>query len=185
MVLKQVAELAIPSDLTCEVVGKKITITGPRGTIRRDFSHTPIELAHIDGVVYTTVWFPRGQQRSLPRTIVAHVQNMITGVTKGYLYKMRLAYAHFPITTNIVDGNTTLEIRNFLREAEVRRVHAIEGVKIEASTAQKDELIISGNDVESVSCTCAKIHDSVKIKNKDLRKFLDGIFVSYKGHISE
>ena len=110
---------------------------------------------------------------------------MITGVTKGYLYKMRLAYAHFPITTNIVDGNTTLEIRNFLREAEVRRVHAIEGVKIEASTAQKDELIISGNDVESVSCTCAKIHDSVKIRNKDLRKFLDGIFVSYKGHISE
>ncbi len=28
-------------------------------------------------------------------------QNMITGVTKGYEYKMRLVYAHFPININI------------------------------------------------------------------------------------
>ncbi len=26
---------------------------------------------------------------------------MITGVTKGYEYKMRLVYAHFPININI------------------------------------------------------------------------------------
>ena len=31
-------------------------------------------------------------------------QNMITGVTKGYEYKMRLVYAHFPININIEGG---------------------------------------------------------------------------------
>jgi large subunit ribosomal protein L9e len=29
---------------------------------------------------------------------------MITGVTKGYEYKMRLVYAHFPININIEGG---------------------------------------------------------------------------------
>lgn len=35
-----------------------------------------------------------------PTPTLCH-QNMITGVTKGYEYKMRLVYAHFPININI------------------------------------------------------------------------------------
>ena len=31
----------------------------------------------------------------------SHTLNMITGVTKGFEYKMRLVYAHFPININI------------------------------------------------------------------------------------
>jgi hypothetical protein len=31
------------------------------------------------------------------------VKNLITGVTKGFEYKMRLVYAHFPINVNIED----------------------------------------------------------------------------------
>lgn len=53
------------------------------------------------------------------RTICSHVENMITGVTKGYLYKMRFIYAHFPINVSIT--GKTVEIRNFLGEKRVRR----------------------------------------------------------------
>lgn len=53
------------------------------------------------------------------RTICSHVENMITGVTKGYLYKMRFCYAHFPINVSIT--GKTVEIRNFLGEKRVRR----------------------------------------------------------------
>lgn len=53
------------------------------------------------------------------RTICSHVENMITGVTKGYLYKMRFCYAHFPINVSIT--GRTVEIRNFLGEKRVRR----------------------------------------------------------------
>ena len=31
---------------------------------------------------------------------------MITGVTKGFEYKMRLVYAHFPININIEDSGS-------------------------------------------------------------------------------
>ena len=35
------------------------------------------------------------------RTVRTLIANLITGVTKGYLYKMRYVYAHFPITLNL------------------------------------------------------------------------------------
>lgn len=53
------------------------------------------------------------------RTICSHIENMITGVTKGYLYKMRFCYMHFPI--NVAITGRTVEIRNFLGEKRVRR----------------------------------------------------------------
>ena len=53
------------------------------------------------------------------RTAISHVQNLITGVTKGYRYKMRFVYAHFPINASITNGNTAIEIRNFLGEKKV------------------------------------------------------------------
>ena len=56
-------------------------------------------------------------------------QNLITGVTKGYEYKMRLVYAHFPININIEDAGRTIEIRNFLGEKRVRVVKMLPGAR--------------------------------------------------------
>jgi large subunit ribosomal protein L9e len=53
------------------------------------------------------------------RTAISHVQNLITGVTKGFRYKMRFVYAHFPINASINNGNKGIEIRNFLGEKKV------------------------------------------------------------------
>jgi large subunit ribosomal protein L9e len=51
--------------------------------------------------------------------VCSHIENLITGVTKGFLYKMRFCYAHFPINVTLTDR--TVEIRNFLGEKRVRR----------------------------------------------------------------
>ena len=49
------------------------------------------------------------------RTVRTHINNLIIGVTKGYKYKMRYVYAHFPINVNIEKnnetGNVDVEIR--------------------------------------------------------------------------
>ena len=49
------------------------------------------------------------------RTVKSIIQNLIIGVTKGYRYKMRYVYAHFPINVNIEKNSETnlheLEIR--------------------------------------------------------------------------
>lgn len=74
---------------------------------------------------------------------------MIIGVTKGYKYKMRYVYAHFPINVNIEKNKETdafeVEIRNFLGEKIVRRINVRPGVHVEAAKNVKDQLELSGN----------------------------------------
>jgi large subunit ribosomal protein L9e len=106
---------------------------------------------------------------------------MITGVTKGFEYKMRLVYAHFPININIENKGSKVEIRNVLGEKRVRVVDMLPGVSIKRSDAVKDELILEGNDIENVSRSTALIHQQCLVKNKDIRKFLDGIYLSERG----
>jgi len=81
--------------------------------------------------------------------------------------------------------SATLEIRNFLGQKIVRRVHIPTGISIVRSEAIKDQLELQGSDVELLGQTAATIHQSCTVKNKDIRKFLDGIYVSQKGLIGE
>jgi large subunit ribosomal protein L9e len=101
---------------------------------------------------------------------------MIKGVVIGFEYHMRLVYAHFPINVSIPAGGHAVEIRNYLGEKIIRRIAMLEGVTI--SKTEKDELVLQGNDVEYVSESAALIQQSCAVTNKDIRKFLDGIYVS-------
>merc|ERR1712039_573227 len=98
-------------------------------------------------------------------------------------YKMRLVYSHFPINANITNGGKTIEIRNYLGEKIVRTVNMLEGVKVEKSAQTKDELIVTGTDIDLTSRSAALIRQSCLCKHKDIRKFLDGIYVSSHGVI--
>lgn len=68
-------------------------------------------------------------------------------------------------------------------EKIVRRVTMQEGVDVEASKNVKDELQISGNSLENVSQSAADIQQICRVRNKDIRKFLDGLYVSERGNI--
>lgn len=56
-----------------------------------------------------------------------------------------------------------------------------EGVTIEMGG--KDELVLQGNNIEKVSLSAARIQQSTTVKKKDIRKFLDGVYVSETGNV--
>jgi large subunit ribosomal protein L9e len=130
-------------------------------------------------------WFGTRKTMAAIRTAISHINNLITGVSKGYRYKMRFVYAHFPINASITVENDNIEIRNFLGEKRVRKVDMLGGVTVTRSEKVKDELILEGNDIELVSRSAALINQKCHVKKKDIRKFLDGIYVSDKGTIAE
>merc|ERR1719506_2220868 len=90
---------------------------------------------------------------------------------------MRCVYAHFPISVSIERNGAGVAIRNFLGEKRVREVNMHEGVDIERSADVKDELILRGNDINSVSQSAANIQQATRVCDKDIRKFLDGCYV--------
>merc|ERR1712072_579802 len=101
----------------------------------------------------------------------------------GYKYRMRAVYAHFPINL-VINNKKHLEIRNFLGERRVRTVVLMEGVSVVKSTETKDCLEISGIAIEAVGRTCSLIRQQAMVRKKDIRKFLDGIYIETRGHIS-
>jgi large subunit ribosomal protein L9e len=170
--------------VTVELDGRKVKVTGPRGTLERNFSFIPLEITRAKNQLSVTVWFGGHKHLACIRTICAHIKNMIKGVTKGFEFKMRSAYAHFPINLSIVDAKKTIEIRNFVGEKIVRRVPMLNGVTIDV-TDQKDEIVLRGADLQNVSQSAATIQNLTKVKNKDIRKFLDGIYVSERSTIEK
>ncbi|KIJ70063.1 hypothetical protein HYDPIDRAFT_178429 [Hydnomerulius pinastri MD-312] len=176
-------ELDIPGGVTVEIKSRVIKVTGPRGTLTKNIRHVDMDLRVVKAgknksKVTLAVWQGGRKHVACLNTIRSLINNMITGVTKGFLYKMRAVYAHFPVNSVIHEDGRKLEIINFLGEKAVRHVNMLDGVVISESKAQKDELILEGNDIENVSQSAASIQGACRVKNKDIRKFLDGIYVS-------
>uniref|UniRef100_H2Z0C2 Large ribosomal subunit protein uL6 n=1 Tax=Ciona savignyi TaxID=51511 RepID=H2Z0C2_CIOSA len=178
--------VTLPDEVKVWVKGRVVTVRGPRGVLKKNFNHLKAIIKGCVGAnsVKVDKWFGNRKDLACVRTICSHINNMATGVTKGYRYKMRTVYAHFPINCNITDEGKKIEIRNFLGEKFVRRVDMRAGVTV-SSSKQKDELILDGNDIELVSLSAALIQQSTTVKNKDIRKFLDGVYVSQKTTISQ
>ena len=59
-----------------------------------------------------------------------------------------------------------------------KRIDAPEGVLISKKEEEKHNLTVQGINLEDVSQVCARIQQSTVIQDKDLRAFLDGIYVS-------
>ncbi|KAE9554571.1 hypothetical protein FO519_002210 [Halicephalobus sp. NKZ332] len=173
--------VVFPENVTFTLGKRFIKVKGPRGVLTRSFRHASLDLAREGkSTLRVRKWFGTTKELATIHTICSHIKNLIKGVTLGFRYKMRSVYAHFPINIAIQDKGSLVEIRNFLGEKIVRRVQLPEGVISYMSTKQKDELIVEGNDLELVSQYAARIQQSTTVKNKDIRKFLDGIYVSEK-----
>eukprot|EP00929_Paragymnodinium_shiwhaense_P105737 TRINITY_DN707_c0_g1_i6.p1 TRINITY_DN707_c0_g1~~TRINITY_DN707_c0_g1_i6.p1 ORF type:complete len:187 (-),score=54.22 TRINITY_DN707_c0_g1_i6:115-675(-) len=183
--LVQEESIKVPKGVKISIKAKQVEVTGKHGTLKRDFKHLPIELWTVGHEVRARMYFARSKQLSMLRSVCSHISNLFDGVEKKFQYRMRLVYAHFPINANITNGGKTIEIRNFLGEKIVRTVNMLPGVTVEKSAAVKDELVVRGTDIDTTSRSAALIRQSCLVKNKDIRKFLDGIYVSSHGAIED
>jgi large subunit ribosomal protein L9e len=185
-VIQSKRKIQIPNDVNVTVKCRVVRVKGPRGILVRDFSHVPINLQillkGIKKFVTAEVCFGQRTSVATIRTVTTHIQNMVSGVTKGYRYKMRMIYSHFPISVGIEDKGKRVEIRNFLGEKIVRHVKMTGDVVVQKSVdGVKDEIVLTGNSVEQVAQCAANIQQICRARNKDIRKFLDGVYVSERG----
>lgn len=106
----------VPEGVTISIKCRKVVVKGARGTLNNDLSHLPIDITVSEDGKKVTVerWFTSGKAGASIRTACTHINNMFIGVTKGFKYKMRFVYAHFPINVAITNKETRVEIRNFL-----------------------------------------------------------------------
>jgi large subunit ribosomal protein L6 len=164
--------IQVPDGVEVTIEGRKVTVKGAKGALTRDFSYVPISIEGNSKTVRVWAEWPRKKEAALVGTIYSHIQNMITGVAKGFSYKLKIVFSHFPISVK-VQGKTVV-IENFTGERRARRVKMIGDVKVKV---QSEDIVVEGINLEDVSQTAANIEQATKVKKKDPRVFLDGIYV--------
>lgn len=162
-----------------EVVKERNTLVlkGPKGEIKRDFFNPDIKIEKKDNTIKISTDSERRKDKALLGTWRSHIQNMATGVSKGYEAKLKIVYSHFPMKF-IVKGEE-IHIENFLGERKTRVCKIIPGSEVKN---EKDIVIVTGIDKEIVGQTAANIETLSKVKGFDKRVFQDGIYLIEKTH---
>ena len=169
-------KIAIPKDVVVEIDKMMIRVKGPKGELSKDFDNPifnyVISIQKNDGVVIKSNADNR-KIMAMVGTICSHINNMIVGVTLGFMYKMKIYYLHFPMSLTVKDGK--VEIKNFLGEkgARIAKIVGDTSVKI-----VKEELTLEAINIEDIGQTCANIEKACKLSKKDRRIFQDGVYLT-------
>ncbi len=153
-------------------IDNRVSVSGPLGSLQRELWYPGITIKKVDSQIIIESIQQRREQLAMLGTFESHLKNMITGVTKGFEYKMKMVYSHFPIQLKTEEKQLT--IGNFLGEKRPRKANILGNTKV---TIKGDQVVISGINREDVGQTAANIQQATKIKRFDPRVFQDGIYL--------
>ena len=183
MSIEYFQEVEIPENVKITIENNKIIAEGPKGKTSKEIKHFELnktifmKIENNKFIAYSTK--DKRRYRAMVGTIVAHVRNLIDGVTRGFCYKMKIVYSHFPIKVEIKENK--VYIYNFLGERTARIAEIVGNVKVEI---KENYLYVKGINIEEVGQTCNNIEQAVRISSWDRRVFQDGIFLVERGYES-
>ncbi len=171
--MAQATEVEVPDGVSVEVSGAWIKVEGPKGKLERKFDENIVSLEIEGSKVIVRVFGKRKFHKAYLNTVASHIRNMIKGVTEGFSKEMIVAFAHFPIKVEVDEEKKLVIISNFLGEKSPRYAKIVGDTKVKV---QGDRIYVEGISKEDVGQTAANIRWATKIKDKDPRVFMDGIY---------
>ena len=177
MLIKElVHNVDIPEGVSIDSSSSDVKVKGPRGELSRTFEHTAIKFEQADDKLKIIGNNLRKKEKALIGTWNAHLSNMVKGVNQGFLYEMKIVFAHFPMKVTV--KGKIVAIDNFLGEKASRSSAIVGDVKV---NVKGDAITIEGNNIEEVGQTAGNLEKATIVKGRDTRVFQDGIYVISKG----
>ena len=166
-------ELIIPENVNVEVSGRKVKVSGPKGSLEREFELGKIKIEKNENKIVVSSETEKRKVKALVGTFTAHIKNLIGGVINGYTYKLKVIFSHFPVQVK-AEKDKVLFL-NFLGE-KTPRVAKIVGkaeVKIEGQ-----DITVTGIDLEEVGQTASNLELATRRTGFDKKVFQDGCYIS-------
>ncbi len=168
-------EIELPEQTTFTKTDRMIKITGPQGEVEKKLAHQRIKITSENNkIILESKKASKTEKKSL-NAFQAHLKNMINGVNEKHVYKLKICSGHFPMNVSISDNQ--LLVKNFLGESVPRKLIIKPGAEVKV---EGDEIIIKSSSKETAGQIAADIEQLTKVKNKDLRIFQDGIWITSK-----
>ena len=161
----------IPDNVNVSLKSHMLNVEGPLGKTYKNFKKIPVDIVIDEKKVSLKAQGTRDANYAIMNTARSIIRNLMEGVVEGYTIKMKIVFSHFPINVK-VDGKKVL-IENFQGERAARVTKIWGQTKV---VPKGDDVIITGHVLTDVSQTAAEIENGSRVKNKDHRVFLDGIY---------
>ncbi|MCE9653338.1 MAG: 50S ribosomal protein L6 [Nitrosarchaeum sp.] len=167
--------LEIPKGVTVTLKKHMLHFQGPLGKTYKNFRNIPVNIEIKEGQVILTSQGYRKRDYSILHTARSIIRNICEGLITGYTIKMKVVFAHFPITVKVQDK--TVLIENFQGERSARVTRIMGNTKV---IPKGEDVILTGEVWNDITQTAANIELRSKVKDKDHRVFLDGVYVYEK-----
>ena len=166
-------EIELPEGFQAEVKEGNIIVRGNNGELIRELPRHHFTAKAEPRKV--TIEVDHKKYRNLIGTFGSHIRNMIRGLQEPWVYKLKICSSHFPMTVELKDRE--LVINNFFGERSPRKVKLPEGINVEI---QGDIITITSPNKESAGSAAGNIEKATKVKDKDVRIFSDGVYITMK-----
>ena len=167
--------LEIPEGINVTMKKHMMQFQGPLGKTFKSFRKIPVDVEVNDGKVTLKAQGKRKKDYSILHTARSLIKNILEGLTVGYTIKMKVVYAHFPVTVKVQDKIILIE--NFQGERAPRIAKIVGKTKV---MPKGEDVVLTGEVWTDITQTAANIELKTKVKNKDHRVFLDGIYIYEK-----
>lgn len=168
-------EVIIPEGVTVTKTKHMLSFVGPLGKTFKSFRSIPVDIEIVENKITLKTQGERKRDYAILHTARSIIRNICEGLVEGYTIKMKVVFAHFPITVK-VEGKKIL-IENFQGERAPRETKIVGNTKV---VPKGEDVILTGEVWTDITQTAANIELKTKVKNKDHRVFLDGIYVFEK-----
>lgn len=168
-------EIEIPNEVETTLDGNTVRAKGKKWGDSREFNLGKIKMEKIGNKIKIGRSGATKKEKRMINTFATHIKNMIHGVNKGYEYKLKVVFSHFPITVEL-HGKEAI-IKNFLGEKVPRKMKIPNGAEVEVD---KENIKVSSYNKEIAGQTAANFEKATRITLRDRRVFQDGIFITSK-----
>ena len=169
-------EVIIPEGIKIIQNKNMLKFEGPLGKTFKSFRSIPVNIEINENKVLLKAIGSKKRDYSILHTSRSIIRNICEGLIEGYTIKMKVVFAHFPITVK-VEGKKIL-IENFQGERAARTTKIVGNTKV---IPKGEDVILTGEVLTDITQTAANIELKTKVKNKDHRVFLDGVYIYQKG----
>jgi len=169
-------EIRLPSNVSAKLEKCILSLKGPKGEVKRDFSDKRIGIEHKEGAILLKASKFNKINKKLIKSYVAHIKNMIKGVSEGYKYTLKICSGHFPMNVSV--NNNKLIVKNFLGEKVPRTITLKAGADVKV---EGDLIIVESQNKEIVGEVSSDIEQLTRRTKYDIRIFQDGIWIISKG----
>lgn len=142
--------IPIPNGVQVDVRGNHVTVTGPKGTLSRDF-HPDMEIVVEDALLRVRRPTDQRHHKALHGLTRALLNNMVIGVSQGFQKQLEVQGVGYRVDLQ-ADGSLLLQ----LGFSHPVRIAPPEGIKFEVDSRTK-VITVLGIDKQVVGQTAAEI----------------------------